>query len=124
MVHGGHHSVIMNSRVIDDNLNRAGNEDLGQGVAGRGAVRDVERDSLCFSTLLDDLRNNDLSAVAMAIRMDANVMPLCRKLQADRRADRPASAGDERALHSGPTRNKTVARPVSNSCASQRMAKA
>src|SRR5579864_278878 len=114
----------MNSRVIDDDLNRAGNEDLGQGGTGRSAVRDIERNGLCLSALRDDFRDNDLSALAMAIRVDANMMSLRRKLPADRRADRPATASDERALHSSSTRNKTVARPVSNSCVSQRIAKA
>ena len=112
--HPRHHRVIMDARIVDEDLDRAGGQNSLHGSGRLVGPREVETQSFRAATMRDDFVSETLRALQLPVGMQIDVMSGRREIGRDGGADAAARAGNECALHAGAS-NRTVARPLSHS---------
>src|SRR6185312_8306104 len=118
-----HRRIVVNAGIVDENLDRAAVQKPNEGGFGGCRIGHVESEGFSAAAGFDDRGGLCSGALQPLMRVDIDVMPRRRERARNRRADRPAAARDEGALHSASASRMTVARPATSSRPSPRTAK-
>src|SRR5262249_50121868 len=121
------HRVIVHTGVVDQDLDRAGLEDLLERRARRGTIGDIEAHGFGAPAGGADLAHQSRCHLGAAVRVHVDVVTGGRETTAERRTDSAATAGDQRAfavrthvrdpgLTPKVASNTMLARPLSSSC--------
>ena len=109
--HAGHHRVVMDAGIVDQDLDDARLAEFSQcGRCGLG-VGDIELDRFGRSAIGLDRGGNRLCLRLVLIAMDDDVNAAGSERPANRLANGAAAAGDQRAFHGIDPASTTAARP-------------